>query len=202
MAKGANVGNISMSIVMGWMIGVAGIALLGLIMLILFGNLSGNVGFGDDSVTITVLNETGAHINTTGYTLAVVNGSTSGYTLTAIWGNEPQAVQSYNFSIALANATVSSVGVVTNLTEFNVTILSNVTLSYTYAFATPTTGKVNTDNFIGNYTKSVTNTSEQFPVVGTIIGIGLLLLILIALLVFALVQLGRMGGGGSGGNFG
>ncbi|KKL48837.1 hypothetical protein LCGC14_2321510 [marine sediment metagenome] len=112
MAKRSGGGDVSMRVVMGWMIGVASIALLGLIMLILFGNLSGNVGF-----------------------------------------------------------------------------------------ATGTTGANNTDNFINNYTKSVSNTSEQFPVVGTIIGIGLLLLILIALLVFALVQLGRMGGG-SGGNFG
>ncbi|KKL48838.1 hypothetical protein LCGC14_2321520 [marine sediment metagenome] len=191
-----------MRVVMGWMIGVASIALLGLIMLILFGNLSGNVGFGDDSKTITVTNETKASINTTGYTLLVVNGSTSGYTLTTIWGNTPQEAQAYNYTIALANATTSTLGVVTNLSTFNVTILSNVSLSYTYAYATPTTGKTNTNNFINNYTKSVSNTSEQFPVVGTIIGIGLLLLILIALLVFALVQLGKMGGGGSGGTFG
>ena len=113
MAKSGGAKNVSMGVVMGWMIGVASIALLGLIMLILFGNLSGNVGFAEASV-----------------------------------------------------------------------------------------GANNTNNFINNYTKSVSNTSEQFPVVGTIIGIGLLLLILIALLVFALVQLGRMSGGGSGGNFG
>ena len=202
MAKGRGGGENTMAMVMGWAVGVAGIALLLLIMLILFGNLSGNVGFGDDSTTITVTNETEAHINTTGYTLAVVNGSTSGYTLTKIWSNTANQVLEYNFTIELANASTSSVGVVTNLTEFNTTLLSNVSLSYTYAYATPSTGKANTDNFISNYTQSVLNTSKQFPAVGTIIGVALLLFILIALLVFALRRMSGIQTAGSGGNFG
>ena len=37
-----------------------------------------------------------------------------------------------------------------------------------------------------NYTKSATNTSSQFPTVGTIIGIAILLAILIGLLIFAI----------------
>ncbi len=48
---------------------------------------------------------------------------------------------------------------------------------------------------------AVLNTGEQFPTVGTIIGVGLLLFILIALLVFALGKMARMGPG-TGGNFG
>ena len=112
MAKGNSSGSMDMRTVMGWAIGVASIALLLLIMLILFGNLSGNVGFATDSI-----------------------------------------------------------------------------------------GANNTDNFINNYTQSVLNTGEQFPTVGTIIGVGLLLFILIALLVFALGKMARMGPG-TGGNFG
>ncbi|KKM66314.1 hypothetical protein LCGC14_1482500, partial [marine sediment metagenome] len=52
-----------------------------------------------------------------------------------------------------------------------------------------------------NYTTSVLNTGQQFPVVGTIIGVALLLFILISLLIFALVRMSKVGGG-SGGNFG
>ena len=54
MAKGSQ-----QNTVMSWSIMLAGLALLLPIMLILFGNLSGNVGFGDDTSTITVTNESG-----------------------------------------------------------------------------------------------------------------------------------------------
>ncbi len=111
MARDRGSQDLSMRIVMGWVIGLSGIALMLLIMLILFGNLSGNVGF-----------------------------------------------------------------------------------------AANTQGANDTDNFIGNYTSSVLNTGSQFPVVGTIIGVALLLFILISLLIFALVRMSKVGG--SSGNFG
>ena len=116
MAKngGGSGGMANMRTVLAWVLGVATIALTLLIMLILFGNLSGNVGFAANS----------------------------------------------------ANANLS-------------------------------------DSFIGNYTLGVANTGSQFPVVGTIIGIALLLLILIGILVFAMVSLARMNvGGSSSGSFG
>ena len=47
MAKGRTM---DMGMVMSWAVGVASIALLLLIMLILFGNLSGNVGFATGTV--------------------------------------------------------------------------------------------------------------------------------------------------------
>ena len=108
----ARSGDSNMQVVMGWSIGLAGIALLGLVMLILFGNLSGNVGF-----------------------------------------------------------------------------------------AANTQGANDTAQFIGNYTTSVLNLGAQFPTVGTIIGVALLLFILIALLIFALVKLAGIGSS-SGGRFG
>ncbi len=200
MAKGRTM---DMGMVMSWAVGVASIALLLLIMLILFGNLSGNVGFGDDSKTITVTNETNAWLNITGYTLSVVNSSTSGYTLTTIFSNSENQSLTYNFTIPLANATVTSLGVVSNATEvFNATVYNNVSLTYTYAYATPSIGKANTDNFIANYTQSVLNVGKQLPTVGTIIGVALLLFILIALLVFALRSMAGVSRSGSGGNFG
>ena len=52
---------------------------------------------------------------------------------------------------------------------------------------------------IGNYSESATNTSAQFPVVGTIIGIALLLVILIGVLIFAIKRLMGVAGAGSSG---
>ena len=187
--------------VMSWSIMLAGLALLLLIMLILFGNLSGNVGFGDDSKAITVTNETEAWLNITGYTLSNSNSSTSTHVITAIFGNTPGQALAYNFTIPVANATVTTAGVVTNSTDvFNATIFDNVSLSYTLNYATPSQGKQDTDAFIANYTESVLIIGKQFPVVGTIIGVALLLLILIGILVFALKRM--QGVSGAGGNFG
>ncbi len=75
-------------------------------------------------------------------------------------------------------------------------------LSGNVGFAANTAGANNTDNFIANYTASVLNVGKQFPVVGTIIGIALLLLILIGILVFALRKMGAVSSQSGGGNFG
>ncbi len=115
----ANTGGMpeGMKAIMGWVLGVGIIAFVALIMVIIFGNLSGNVGFTDGS-------------------------------------------QGFN----------------------------------------------DTQNIILNYTKSATNTAEQFPTVGTIIGIAILLLVLIALLIFAIRKMmgvaSSTSGGGSNASFG
>ena len=205
MAKGSSSGGGNMQTVMSWSIGVASIAFLGLIMLILFGNLSGNVGFTQDSVVITVTNESAyvapVHANLTGYLLSGYNTTWSSITLTDLLNSTDGSGApdgEWNFSITTGNGTISSVGVLTNATtlfEFD-----NVSASYTYSHSYDSIGLANTNNFINNYTQSVLNTGEQFPTVGTIIGVALLLFILISLLVFALVRLAKIGG--SGGNFG
>ena len=78
-------------------------------------------------------------------------------------------------------------------------------LSGNVGFASGTQGYNDTQNLILNYTASATNTSAQFPVVGTIIGIAILLAVLIGLLVFAIRKLmgvTSVAGGGSNGSFG
>ena len=203
MAKGRGGGG-QQNTVMSWSILLAGLALLLLIMLILFGNLSGNVGFGDDSVSLAVLNETPAHANITGYTLAISNSSTSGYVITALWNatNRTGFGNYNNTLVPAANYSVSSTGVLTNATIF---FYDNASVSYTLTYSFPSQGKADTDNFIDNYTQSVLNTSKQFPVVGTIIGVALLLAILIGILIFALTKMAGIqgqAGGSRGGNFG
>jgi len=68
LARGGAGGNTNMGTVMSWAIGVASIALLLLIMLILFGNLSGNVGFAANTLGA---NNTDNFINN--YTQSVLN---------------------------------------------------------------------------------------------------------------------------------
>ncbi len=187
--------------VMEWSIMLAGLALLLLIMLILFGNLSGNVGFVQDTKTITVTNETGGYVNISGYTLAISNSSTSSHTITSVIANGTGLTGA--FTIPAANYTISSVGVLTNATIVTDAIAyDDANVSYTLVYSTDSKGLADTNNFITNYTTSVLNTSKQFPVVGTIIGVALLLLILIGILVFALRKMSGISAGGSGGNFG
>ena len=59
-------------------------------------------------------------------------------------------------------------------------------LSGNVGFSSGTQGYNDTQSIILNYTQSAVNTTAQFPTVGTIIGIAVLLLILIGLLVFAI----------------
>ena len=74
-------------------------------------------------------------------------------------------------------------------------------LSGNVGFASGTQGYNDTQNVITNYSKSATNLSEQFPVVGTIIGIALLLVVLIGILLFAIrKKMGITGGVSSGSN--
>ena len=72
-------------------------------------------------------------------------------------------------------------------------------LSGNVGFAENTQGYNDSQQVIGNYTSSAVNTAAQFPTVGTILGVALLILILLALLVFVIVKMSGVGGGKSGG---
>jgi multisubunit Na+/H+ antiporter MnhB subunit len=73
-------------------------------------------------------------------------------------------------------------------------------LSGNVGFASGTQGYNDTQNLILNYTSSVVNTGKQFPMVGTIVGISVLLVILIGLLVFAIRKMMGVASGTGGGN--
>ena len=79
---------------------------------------------------------------------------------------------------------VLGIGIIAFILLIMVIIFGN--LSGNVGFSTGTQGYNDTQAIILNYTSSATNTAAQFPTVGTIIGIAILLLILIALLVFAI----------------
>jgi len=75
-------------------------------------------------------------------------------------------------------------------------------LSGNVGFDSGTSGYNNTNAMIGNYTESVTNTAAQFPTVGTILGIAVLLFILVAVAIYAMKKFSTMGGGSGSGSFG
>jgi len=173
---------------LGWTIGTSSIALIIVILLILFGNLSGNSGISDSTSTLSIINETNTFINATGDTLNRVNSSTSSYVITAIWNatNSTGGGTEYTTSIALGNATVSALGVVTNASVAN---WANVSISYTLVYTYDSQNELNFESAIGNYSESSTNTMSQFPTIGTILGVGILLAILVTILVLAISKM-------------
>ena len=202
---GSSEGGANMKTVLSWILGVATIALTLLIMLILFGNLSGNVGFGNNGITISVANESSytppVHANVSGYTLSGFNTSWSSITITELWNSSDDVAGNgeWNTTVPVANGSVSSLGILTNGTD---AVYDNVSVSYTYSHSFESPELARSNAFIANYTKGIANTGEQFPVVGTIIGVALLLLILIGILVFAMVNLAKVNKGSLSGSFG
>ena len=184
-----------------WTIGLSSIALMLVIVLILFGNLSGSLGWTDDSNTLT--NET------------IVIGLTTGTSTLSVASDT-------NFTgwndILILNASIGPALTETNETleeGVDYTVFSNngtfqnITGTWnrtfvTYSVTTTSQGEVDTENVIGNYSESAVNTSAQFPVVGTIIGIAVLLVVLIGILIFAITKMMAVAnmGGGSNSSFG
>ena len=182
--------------VMGWTLGVGIIAFILLIMVIIFGNLSGNVGFVQDSADTAVQELTLANNSIVTFTGTVgeVNPVVSSVVVINASGGE--VITSGNYT--LTDTTITGSAAMT--LAYNNT---GVNVSYTTTFDSQ--GQIDSEAIIGNYTESAVNTSAQFPTVGTIIGIAILLSILIALLIFAIKRMMGVAdstGGGTAGAFG
>ena len=149
-------------------------------------SIGDTIDISDSGITATVTNETNSWINTTGYTLSGYNSTWNSITLTEIWSNTPNQAEEYNFTIELANATVSNVGVITNLTEFNTTILGNASLSYTHSF---TIDSGITTNIIGNISAGLVT---FFASTGTIFSILIVVVIILAISII-IWAVGRFG---------
>ena len=174
------------------MVGLLGLGLLGILYLVIFGNLSGNLGWTQDSVI--VVNESGLSINTTaGSTLtgASDTGATS-FVITAVWGNATINVTT-TYLIPAANYSVSAAGVLTNNSIIPDPIgYGDVNSSYTYT--RDSQPDINSEQTIGNLTGGVVT---FFSFSGTLFTLtAITLLIGIILVVIGLVR----GGRGSGRN--
>ena len=163
---------------------VLSLGLVGLLFLIIFGNLSGNLGFSDDNKAVAITNETVATLNSTAYTLVNANSSTSNHVMTAIWGNTPNQVQELNNSIGIGNATISSVGVVTNSssTLTNETIYNNLSFSYTLVYSFPSQASADTDAVIFNLTGGAVTFFGFANVWFVLLAVTLLIIIVISVI--------------------
>jgi len=142
-----------------------------------------------------------AFVNGTGYTLLTYDaGTTKSMGLVTIFAStDPRHSATavalaggwgYNYSIGLGNATTSSSGVVTNITGFNTTILSNVSITYTVT--SESAAEASTDDLSANFTKGVNNVSSKIPTVLLIAAIVLILGVLAVLV--GVWQRMKMGG--------
>jgi hypothetical protein len=196
---------------MNWVIGIASIVLVLLVMLIVFGNLSGNTGIKDVNINIVVTNEShnglaqGEWINVTGYTLKRVNASNSGYTITQVW-NQTHAGDGTGAAGGIVepdNYTISASGVVTNTTTatpFN--NYRNVTISYTYTHTCNSYTEDIAESVITNVSSGVGKLTTQIPTILLFVGIALLLFVLIGVLAWVIKRMSSFGGGGGGGGRG
>lgn len=174
-------------------IGIAGLVIVVVIALTITSTLKNAELLSTTRPTSAVTNETG-WINTSTYTLDNEKGAeTFGFALTAIWGNYPNQAPSnpFNFSIALANASLNSVtGIVTNTSAFNSTVLSNVSFSYTHQ--TYSTEEFTTNNISANFSSGVGNVSSKIPTILAIAAVIAIIAILVVLV--AVWQRMRLGG--------
>lgn len=142
------------------------------IMSFIFGNLGSSSVAGLSDLSATTVNETGAWLNSTGYTIRGASNSTfnGNVVLTAIWAAY-NSTTVYNISVPLTNGTVTSSGVVSNATVAN---QSNVSLSYTYNYLSSQEVAVksinnNSLNGIASYTSGASNQMSIVLIVITLI---------------------------------
>ncbi len=167
------------------------IGLIGLLFLIIFGNLSNNLGFTQTSTVFS--NETITLTNTNGVSPAGasnrINGAIDSSTvvITNASGGELVVSGNYTLSGVLFNATVNS--------EF---VDQGVNVSYLVSYDGP--GEINTENVIANLTSGAT----QFFTFSNVWFILTAIMILIAIVLGVIVLVkksssGAMGGGKSKG---
>jgi len=126
--------------------------------------------------TTTVTNETG-WLNATDYDLSEVAANRLSYTLTTIWANDTGGTQDYDIVVPLANATVSSAGVVSIADADD---YSDVYFSYTYV--TYTSEEYSSSLLNGNFTSGVDNVSGKIPTVLLVAAVVLIIGVLAILI--------------------
>ncbi len=169
-------------------IALLSLGLVGLLFLIIFGNLQNNLGFGNDSTLIRVDNETGAYLNQTGYQLTT-NSSISGWIIINLWNGTGAAEL-----IPAVNYSINGTGSVRNAT---IEVEPDVNITYTYLYATPSTGKQNTNEVILNLTGGAVTFFGFSNVWFVLLAVTLLIIIVIS--VIRIVGGSGMGGGSKGG---
>jgi hypothetical protein len=121
--------------------------------------------------TETVINESGAWINTTAYTLNKAR-TVTGFTSPVIFA---MTNTTSNLAIPVGNASVTTAGVVTNAT---VIWWPAVKISYTYKYKM---GSVSTENLRGDFSSGINEVSEKIPTILLVVAVVIVLGILVIL---------------------
>ena len=160
---------------------ILALGLTGLLFLIIFGNLSGNLGF--DRNTITITSQSGGHVNLTTFTISQATDVdfTGGFTVIEAWGNATINV-STTFLIPASNMTVSaSAGTVVNGSVIP-DILGYNDVNFTYRFSVKATSESNTDQVIGNLTGGAVQFFSFSNVWFILLAVTLLIIIVISVI--------------------
>lgn len=185
--KGQNAG-----LVTGLVLGVVALVIGVIIAFVITSTLSSADLLSGSRDTLSVTNESRptyiAFVNQTGYTLAKVNATTSNYAIVTIFNATTAGKGLYNYTIASANYTLSSSGVLTNATTYT---YPNVSISYTYQ--DQSNEEKATSHITANFTRGINNISSKVPTVLLISAIVLILGVLAVLI--GVWQKMRMGGG-------
>jgi len=168
-------------LIVGLVTGIAALIISVIIALVIITN----VATVDDNIATAisgnpVINETGAYINTTGYTLAQAGLSGFAPTITALFNATDDTV------IGTGNVTVTN-GIIYNATANH---WNDVLVSYTYTY-TATEGA--SDRLIANFTAGIDNVSGKIPTILLIAAVVLILSILV--LLWSQYQRMNIGGG-------
>ena len=161
------------------------IGFLGIVWLLIYGNLSGNFGFQQTSSSF--FNET-INLNATGDTPASAVGTSNPSVASIIMTNATggEIINSANFTVTGAvfvNATPTYGG-------------QNVNVSY--VLTRDSDASVNTENVVSNLTDGTLSFFELFPTILVIAGIVLLITILVGLLFLVISIFNKFSGGGKG----
>ena len=160
-------------IVNGLIFGIASLVIAVIIAFVITSTV-GNANLLDSGRTSsTVTNET-SWLNATTYTLANAGTTTFNYALTAIWANTSTVYE----TVPLANATVSTAGVVTRAGSEDYS-----QAKFTYTYSTYSGEELAEDKLSANFTEGVDEVSKQVPTV-LLIGAIILILAVLAILVF------------------
>ena len=134
-----------------------------------------------DSTSVTVVNETGAYVNISGYTVDESGTLNGVYTATEVWANAiPGAGVGTPYVILAANYTLSAGGVLTNATVVdNSTEYDNANISYTYVYDATNTAT----DVIGNTTTAIATVTDWFDIFIVITAMVVLILLTVIIIV-------------------
>ena len=167
--------------ILSWIIAFGLIGLIASVFLLI------NTEFKEETylfTTTSVTNESGAYVNSTGYTLSGASDfKAKDFVITAAWNvtNVTDPVL-----IASGNYTVSTAGVLTNAST---TTWSTVNVSHTHKVGESTTATEG----IEDASSGIAKITSKLPLIGTIIVLSVILVIVLAVVAYVRLQAGAYG---------